>query len=146
MGSFEPLSHNIDLHTRNLAFTMPYINNVTEEKFTEMLGKPEVGYVRRSDGKDLDPGIPEYIVRPTSYWTHFWNSAQSIKIIDFGESFLHTAVPQTLHTPLPVRAPEVIFQDRIDYRVDLWSMGCMVGEFNQGQTLNNSKLIGMTAL
>lgn len=146
MGSFEPLSHNIDLHTRNLAFTMPYINNVTEEKFTEMLGKPEVGYVRRSDGKDLDPGIPEYIVRPTSYWTHFWNSAQSIKIIDFGESFLHTAVPQTLHTPLPVRAPEVIFQDRIDYRVDLWSMGCMVGEFIRNQTLYDSRLIGMAAL
>ncbi|KAJ6070587.1 hypothetical protein N7467_011906 [Penicillium canescens] len=124
-----------DLHTRNLAFTMPYINNLTEEKFTEMLGKPEVGYVRRSDGKDLESGIPEYIVRPTSYRTHTWNSAQSIKIIDFGESFLHTAVPQTLHTPLPVRAPEVIFQDRIDYRVDLWSMGCMVGELVRNQTV-----------
>ncbi|KKZ67473.1 hypothetical protein EMCG_06849 [[Emmonsia] crescens] len=28
-----------DLHTRNLAFTMPYMDNVTEEGFTEMLGK-----------------------------------------------------------------------------------------------------------
>ncbi|KAJ6009042.1 hypothetical protein N7522_004058 [Penicillium canescens] len=122
-----------DLHTRNLAFTMPYVDNVTEEKFTEMLGKPEIGYVRRSDGKELEPGIPEYIVRPTSYRTHSWNSAQSIKIIDFGESFLPTAVPRTLHTPLAVRAPEVIFQDRIDYRVDLWSMGCMLFELFVGQ-------------
>ncbi|PGH28484.1 CMGC/SRPK protein kinase [[Emmonsia] crescens] len=128
--------HNIghgDLHTRNLAFTMPYMDNVTEEGFTEMLGKPEIGYVRRSDGKDLESGIPQYIVRPTSYRTHSWNSAQSIKIIDFGESFLPTAVPQTLHTPLPVRAPEVIFQDRIDYHVDLWSMGCMLFELFTGQ-------------
>ncbi|EFQ98010.1 CMGC protein kinase [Nannizzia gypsea CBS 118893] len=121
--------HNIghgDLHTRNLAFTMQSMDNVIEEGFTEMLGRPKIGYVRRSDGKDLEPGIPEYIVKPTSYRTHSWNSAQSIKIIDFGGSFLPTAVPQTLHTPLAVRAPEVIFQDRIDHRVDLWSMGCMM--------------------
>ena len=93
-----------------------------------MLGKPDIGYVRRTDGKTLEPGIPEYVVRPSLYRTHSWNLAQSVKIIDFGESFVHTTIPQTLHTPLPVRAPEVIFQDRIDYRVDLWSMGCMVGE------------------
>ncbi|EGC43880.1 protein kinase [Histoplasma capsulatum var. duboisii H88] len=115
-----------DLHTRNLAFTMPCMDDVTEEGFTEMLGEPEIGYVQRSDGQDLEPCVPEYIVKPTSYRTHSWNPAQSIKIIDFGESFLSSAVPQTLHTPLSVRAPEVIFQDHIDYRVDLWSMGCMV--------------------
>ena len=104
------------------------MDNLTEGKFNEMLGKPDIGYVRRSDGKALEPGIPEYIVRPASYLAHSWNSAQSIKIIDFGESFSRTTAPQTLHTPLLVRAPEVIFQDCIDYRVDLWSMGCMVGQ------------------
>ncbi|CAI7577538.1 unnamed protein product [Penicillium discolor] len=114
-----------DLHTRNLTFTMPCINKVTEQQLTEMLGNPEIGHVRRSDGKDLEPGIPGYIAKPSSYWIHSWNSTHSIKIIDFGESFSDTIVPQTLHTPLPVRAPEVIFQDRIYYRVDLWSMGCM---------------------
>jgi len=108
------------------------MDDLNEEKFTEMLGTPEIGEVRRSDGEDMDPGIPEYIVRPASYQTHSWSSTQSIKIIDFGESFLRTAVPQTLHTPLAVRAPEVIFQDRIDYHVDLWSMGCMVGEIIRG--------------
>ncbi|KAG5301304.1 protein kinase [Histoplasma ohiense] len=112
---------------------MPCMDDVTEEGFTEMLGQPEIGYVQRSDGQDLEPGIPEYIVKPTSYRTHSWNPAQSIKIIDFGESFLSSAVPQTLHTPLSVRAPEVIFQDHIDYRVDLWSMGCMLFELFTGQ-------------
>lgn len=112
------------------------MNNATEQQFTEMLGNPEIGHVRRSDGKDLEPGIPRYIVRPTLCWIHSWNSAQSIKIIDFGESFSDTTVPQTIHTPLPVRAPEVIFQDHIDYRVDLWCMGCMVGElFDTGSNI-----------
>ncbi|KAJ6086404.1 hypothetical protein N7467_005318 [Penicillium canescens] len=59
-----------NLYTRNLAFTMPYIDNITEEKFTKILGKLEIGYVRRSDGKDLEPSIPEYIVRPTLYRTY----------------------------------------------------------------------------
>lgn len=142
---FESFSYNIDLHTRNLAFTIPY-DNETEQQFTGMLRKPEIGHVRRRDGKDLEPGIPRYIVRPTSYWMPSWNSAQSIKIVDFGGSFLGTRVPQTLHTPLPVRAPEVIFQDHIDCCVDLWSMGCMVGETIRRSTQHNSELIGMAAL
>lgn len=107
---------------------MPCMDNTTEQQFIEMLGKPEIGHVRRSNGKGLAPGIPRYIVRPTSYCIYSWNSAQSIKIIDFGESFSDTTTPRTLHTPLTARAPEVIFQDHIDYRVDLWSIGCMVGE------------------
>lgn len=93
-----------------------------------MLGKPETGHVRRRDGKRLEPGIPKYVVKPTSHLNQLRNSAPTIKIIDFGQSFLPTAVPQTLHTPLPVKAPEVLFKDSFDYRVDLWSMGCMVGE------------------
>ncbi|KGO77099.1 hypothetical protein PITC_024550 [Penicillium italicum] len=136
-----------DLHTRNLTFTVPSMDYMTkEEKFIEMLGKPEIGLVRRSDGKDLETGIPEYIVRSSSFRTHMWNWAQSIKIIDFGESFLYTTVPQTLHTPLPVRAPEVIFQDHIDYRVDLWSMGCMLFELFVGQPPFDTFLITPTIL
>ncbi|CAG7926198.1 unnamed protein product [Penicillium olsonii] len=69
-----------------------------------------------------------------------WNANQSIKIIDFGESFLATESPRTLHTPFPVRAPEVIFQDRIDHRVDLWGMGCMLFELFTGQPPFDSSL------
>jgi serine/threonine-protein kinase SRPK3 len=55
------------------------------------------------------------------------SSPQSpIKIVDFGESFSKDDIPETLHTPLCVRAPEVFFEEKLDYRVYLWSMGCMV--------------------
>ncbi|KAJ5772948.1 hypothetical protein N7457_007844 [Penicillium paradoxum] len=103
------------------------------KQFTDILGKPELGLVRRLDGQGLEANVPSYMVKPTPYPTQSWDSAQSIKIIDFGESFLRTTIPQTLHTPLPVRAPEVIFEDRIDYQVDLWSMGCMLFELFTGQ-------------
>lgn len=79
---------------------MPYIDDLTEERFIEMLGKPEVGYIQKRDGKCLEAGVPEFIVKPALYGNHSWNLAQDVKIIDFGESFLHTAPPETLHTPL----------------------------------------------
>lgn len=115
------------------------MDNLPEERFLELIGKPEIGQVRRQDGKTIKPGmgIPQYIVQPALHRmrTPLWNSTQTIKIIDFGESFLRTTFPQTLHTPLPVRAPEVLFKDRIDYRVDLWSIGCMVSKATQDEAL-----------
>ncbi|GKZ66815.1 hypothetical protein AnigIFM60653_003144 [Aspergillus niger] len=122
-----------DFHIRNLAFTIPPMANVPEHEFIDILGKPDIGLVRRNDGKCLEPGIPEYIVRPASSHTRSWQLSDTIKIVDFGESFTQNNVPKTLHTPLVVRAPEVIFKDRLDYRVDLWSLGCMLFELFVGQ-------------
>lgn len=70
--------------------------------------------------------MPKYLVRPTSYPVDLSLSLHPIKIVDFGESFLSNNIPHTLHTPLSVRAPEIVFEEKFDYRVDLWSMGCMV--------------------
>ncbi|RCI10732.1 hypothetical protein L249_5174 [Ophiocordyceps polyrhachis-furcata BCC 54312] len=57
----------------------------------------------------------------------------SVKITDFGEAFFTNSPPHPLHTPLPVRAPEVVFGDRLDFRVDLWSAACMIFELVTGQ-------------
>ncbi|KAL3465109.1 serine protein kinase [Aspergillus heterothallicus] len=122
-----------DLHTRNLAFAMPCLDNVAEEQFLETLGKPETGLVHRRDGQRLDRQVPKYIVRPATPSTPLINSTQTVKLVDFGESFLRDNPPRTLHTPLVVRAPEVIFGDRIDHQVDLWSMGCLLFELFTGQ-------------
>lgn len=47
----------IDLLTRNLAFTARH--NVPDKEFIETSGKPGFGHVHRSDGKALEPGVPE---------------------------------------------------------------------------------------
>ncbi|KAG6044892.1 hypothetical protein E4U33_001465 [Claviceps sp. LM78 group G4] len=46
-------------------------------------------------------------------------------MIDFGEAFLSNDAPSTLQTPLYLQAPEIVFGDRLDRRVDLWSAGCL---------------------
>ncbi|OQE05541.1 hypothetical protein PENVUL_c023G08309 [Penicillium vulpinum] len=91
------------------------VHNLTEDKFTKMLGNPDIGYVRSRDGKDLESSLPERSKSST-----------------LGDRFYILRYLKH-YTPLPVRAPEVIFQDRIDYRVDLWSMGCMLFELFAGQ-------------
>lgn len=90
------------------------------------LGAPETGEVTRLDGKALEPGVPKYLVWPSPFRVSKATLLNPVKIIDFGESFTPDTKSKTLHTPLAVRAPEVIFEDDIDFRVDLWSTGCMV--------------------
>lgn len=82
--------------------------------------------ITRSDCGDLTAEVPRYLVLPMSLPTNAPAAYDKINIIDFGESFQPEDRPQTLHTPLVVRAPEVMFGDQWDHRVDLWSLGCMV--------------------
>lgn len=123
------LTLDSDLHTRNLVLNIPAIDSLTEEQFLQKLKDPEYGAVQSLEGEPLDPSVPEYLVWPSSYPTDRVSSSDSIRIVDFGESFQVYDSPQTLHTPLVVRAPEALFGDQLDYRVDLWSMGCMVSPF-----------------
>jgi serine/threonine-protein kinase SRPK3 len=109
-----------------LTFAIPSLHTLTEAELLQKLRSPETGAVIKKDGQSLESGMPSYLVRPTSYPADVSSPQQQIKIIDFGESFSEHDVPETLHTPLCVRAPEVIFGEKLDYRVDLWSAGCMV--------------------
>jgi serine/threonine protein kinase len=124
---------------------MPCIDDLPEDEVSEKLGKPEIGYVQRNDGKALGLGVPEYIVRLAVYWPKPFSSLPSIKIVNFGESFLQSSAPQTLHTPRPVRAPEIIFRDHLDHRVDLWSLGCIVGRIIEIFNLLRIFLTGVIA-
>ncbi|TIA24803.1 kinase-like protein [Aureobasidium pullulans] len=123
-----------DLHTRNVAFTIPGLKLLPEEELSKKLGKPRVGPVSRPDGEPLEPGMPEYLVWPARLLANDPNfEKSSMKLIDFGESFMSDNKAETLHTPLALRAPEVLFQDEYDLRVDCWSLGCAMFELVVGQ-------------
>ena len=51
---------------------------------------------------------------------------EDIRLIDWGETFVHGAEPTKLAQPADLRAPEIIFSGRFDYRLDLWRVGCTV--------------------
>lgn len=111
-----------------MAFVIPSLHKLKDVELLEKLGNPQIGHITRKDGKPLEPGMPPYLVEPASYPVKTFFSQPQFKIIDFGGSFSGDDIPETLHTPLAVRAPEIIFMERLDYRVDLWSLGCLVSE------------------
>lgn len=55
-----------DLHTRNVVFTIPNVDDLTEQQFFKRFGKPETAPVIRTDSTALAENIPPYIVRPGS--------------------------------------------------------------------------------
>ncbi|CAF3592419.1 unnamed protein product [Fusarium graminearum] len=113
---------------------VPDLKSLNVEDFMAALGKLQAGPVTEKGGGPLGNHVPTQIVRPATFrgLDHILYRS-SIKIIDFGEDFLRNNVSNTLNTPLVTRAPEAIFGDRLDRRVDLWSAGCLIFELITGQ-------------
>ncbi|KAG6236571.1 hypothetical protein E4U47_001131 [Claviceps purpurea] len=123
-----------DLHARNLAIVVPDLDSLTEEDFIARLGKPQISAVTKKDGGPLPHNVPSELVWPASFQRPDTTpSCPLVKIIDFGEAFLSDNAPSTLNTPLYLQAPEIVFGDQLDRRVDLWSAGCLIFELVTGQ-------------
>lgn len=58
-----------------------------------------------------------------------------IKVIDFGSScFIHDHLSSYVQSR-SYRAPEVIIGCKYDYRIDMWSIGCILAELFTGNVL-----------
>lgn len=79
-----------------------------------------------TEGKPLGPEVPRYLVWPSAFSISRHTLQNPIKIIVFGQAFIADDKPCTLHTPPALYPPELLLGQDWDYRVDLWSVGCMV--------------------
>ncbi|KAG6109185.1 hypothetical protein E4U13_006045 [Claviceps humidiphila] len=123
-----------DLHTQNLAIVVPDLDSLNEEDFIARLGDFVTGAVTKKDDGPWAPNVPTQMIRPALFREEDILAAPcpSIKIIDFGEAFFSDDAPSTLRTPFVLQAPEIVFEDRLDLRVDLWSAGCLIFELVSG--------------
>lgn len=94
------------------------------------------------DGKPLGEGVPRQIVKSTE-WTG-WpyeddDDDEDVRLIDLGEAFTREDIPENLAQPGGLQAPETIFTDQFDYRLDLWRAGLIVRipPLNSSQVLPN---------
>ncbi|KAI0115513.1 kinase-like domain-containing protein [Nemania sp. FL0031] len=124
------------LHSNKIVFSLPDPASLDESWFSEKLGQPETAPVRSVDGRALTSHLPNYIVRPIYFKLRSMREGlhtSTVKIIDFGEAFHYSRSADALRTPMPVRAPETIFDNLVDYRSDMWSMACLLFELVAGQ-------------
>jgi serine/threonine-protein kinase SRPK3 len=116
-----------DLYAANLAFEAPPMHGKSEEEFlVALFGEPVIGAITRIDGEPLELCKPKYLVTCVQ---RKWDPdllTFPTKIVDFGEAFTNQDKVTSVTTPLVMTAPEIIFEDELDYRVDLWSFGCLV--------------------
>ncbi|TVY46844.1 Protein kinase [Lachnellula occidentalis] len=92
----------------------------------EVLGLPEFEELTRIDGQPLGPGVPKQLVK-RAFWDDWIDEdEEDIRIIDFGEVFVEGSNPGILAQPPDLRAPETIFTDLLDHRLDLWRAGITV--------------------
>ena len=99
---------------------------MNKQDLFDILGAPESEELARLDGKPLDDGAPRQLIK-TAGWDNWTDEdEEDLRIIDFGEAFLQGAEPTRLAQPDTLRAPETIFTDHLDSRIDLWRAGIVV--------------------
>lgn len=68
-------------------------------------------------------------------------SEVTVKVIDFGSScFIHDHLSSYIQSR-SYRAPEVILGCKYDYKIDIWSLGCILAELYTGNVLFNNDSI-----
>lgn len=129
-GSFLPSMYGfnavVDISGGNIAFSCSNLSNVAEEDLFEVLGLPETEELVRLHGKPLDKGLPKHMVKAAEWDEWVDEDEEDLRVLDLGEAFLQGHEPKTLSQPGQLQAPETIFGNSFDHRVDLWRAGCMV--------------------
>jgi serine/threonine-protein kinase SRPK3 len=122
--------NSVDVSGANIAFTSRNLTQLSKKKIFRVIGSPEWENLIRLDGKAIEPGMPTQLVK-TAVWDNWVEEdEEDVRLIDFGEAFAHGNEPSTLAQPKGLEAPETIFIDSFDYRVDLWRVGCTVQQAN----------------
>ncbi|VUC28079.1 unnamed protein product [Clonostachys rosea] len=70
--------------------------------------------------------LPKHLVRATSWAGWFDCPEESIRLIDWGESFSSDEKVSDIAQPLYLRSPETFFVGSFDHRHDLWRAGCVI--------------------
>ncbi|GFF78035.1 protein kinase dsk1 [Aspergillus lentulus] len=118
-----------DISGGNIAFSCSNLSNVAEEDLFEVLGLPETEQLVRLDGKPLDKGLPKHMVKAAEWDEWVDEDEEDLRVLDLGEGFFQGHEPKTLSQPGQLQAPETIFGNSFDHRVDLWRAGCMIYSF-----------------
>lgn len=102
---------------------------MSEEDLFAIIGRPETDDLVRLDGQPLSPSLPRQLINVVSWDEWIDEDEEDIRIFDFSESFVQGVEPDRKAQSSDLQAPETIFSDTFDYRLDLWQAGMVVSRF-----------------
>ncbi|KAL9085277.1 MAG: hypothetical protein Q9159_004786 [Coniocarpon cinnabarinum] len=143
-GAHELHTHGIahgDLHPGNVLLRVQDLCQVRQEELMQTVTNDKMDYekLERLDGKS-DSSAPEYLVRSLSLndWVDFSSEGMGVKIGDVGGAFPFSKPPVEIETPAGFRCPETVLNLKIDEKIDIWSLGCLIFEvFTQSASLSS---------
>ena len=108
----------------------------TEDDVFERFGKPRTGKLVGRPRSGADGSTPRYVVEPADmpdakYLKH------EILLSDFGEAFPfgQPPKPKDIGIPFMYRAPETMFDSKLDPSSEVWSLACILFEIRAGNPL-----------
>lgn len=97
----------------------------SDEQIYSHLREPKLNPLLTVEGDSSGPEAPEYgVVVANLALLGLENFTDTIKIIDYGESFFIDSPPQHPGTKLVYAPPETILENRVSPSSDIWSLAC----------------------
>lgn len=120
------LQLDTDLTVANVLLAFVSMDDWTEDDLFERFGTPRTGKLVGRPGSDANGSIPRYVVEPANmpdakYLKH------EILLADFGEAFPfgQPPKPKDIGIPFMYRAPETMFDSKLDPSSEVWSLACV---------------------
>ncbi|KAK2738266.1 hypothetical protein FQN57_007129 [Myotisia sp. PD_48] len=114
-------AHGEDLSPRNLAFSSTRLANLSHDDIFKVLGEITTEYLGVINNR-----YPEQLIEAAMWDEWMDDEDEDIRVLDFGESFRQGEEPERLFNVPKLKAPELFFTNKFDYRVDLWVTGLMI--------------------
>ncbi|OIW30105.1 serine/threonine-protein kinase SRPK3 [Coniochaeta ligniaria NRRL 30616] len=115
-----------DLQLGNVLLPPRDLSTLQQSELEQNESNSQLDPLVRKDGK-ADRWSPKYLVVPEPLdAADVPQDEEVIKLIDLGGAFYSNNPPASVVTPLGLRAPETILQDKISPAIDIWSFGCIM--------------------
>ncbi|KAL9097103.1 MAG: hypothetical protein Q9165_000529, partial [Trypethelium subeluteriae] len=106
-----------------IAFTSRNLGKLSKKKLFRIIGRPKWEPLIRLDGNVIEHGMPKQLVKTAKWDNWIEEDEEDIRLFDFGNAFAHGDESFKLMQAPGLEAPETIFTNSFDYRVDLWRVG-----------------------
>ncbi|PNP79326.1 hypothetical protein FNYG_07402 [Fusarium nygamai] len=126
-----------DLHPGNILTCVEQLEVTPDTEMNLKQSESDIQPLKRKDGKK-DLWAPSYLLEPRPLNGHFsYDLHPLVKLSDLGGAFPEEdpIMGAKAITPVALRAPETILDERLGKGIDIWAFGCLVFEMIIGRSL-----------